>query len=61
MEYGIPRDCFGRQKRWHCDVGSGLGVKISRQKKVIGISECLKVDCKGRQFDDNVLRLLCFE
>jgi activator of HSP90 ATPase len=55
MECEITTDCFGRQKSWHCDVGSVLGVKVSRQKKVISIFLCLKVDCKGRHFDDNVL------
>ena len=61
IECGIRTDCLGRQKDWHCDVGIGLGVKVNRQKKVISIFECLKVDCKGRHFDDNVLRILCFE
>ena len=44
MECEITTDCFGRQKSWHCVVGSGLGVKVSRQKKVISIFVCLKVD-----------------
>jgi len=37
MECGIPTDCSGRQKSWHCDIGGGLGNKVSRQKKVISI------------------------